>query len=219
MWEAEARQPVLVSRAEAELRREQPPASAPELERLGFLQELSETRRISPVSRRFPYHGKFIRCSWDMPEETPLPYGMRCWWDYVPVRWFDPLDEKPLYQQRDPAFGLPGAGLPAIGFIRRGSCKAPGPAKDVSEYVTMADRHHDFMIASGRWSSREATAARVHIGFVVKLFGKGSAAAATRYDDAFRKCRHFYQDMQWRTPDYELLERARWSAGDSTGFI
>ncbi len=219
IWEAEARQPVRMSRAEVELRQEQPPASAPELERLAFLQDLSETWRANPVSRRFPYLGKFIRCSWDMPQGTPLPYGMRCWWDFVPVRWFDPLDERPLYQQQDPAFGLPGTSPAAVGFFRRGSCKAPGPAKDVGEYVTMVDRHQEFMIASGRWSSHEATAARVHVGFVVKLFGMGSAAAATRYDDDFRKCRHYYQDMRWCLPDYELLEKARRSAGDSMGFI
>ena len=153
-----------------------------------------------------------------MPQETPLPYGMRCWCDFVPVRWFNPLDEKLLYQQRDPAFGLPGDGLPAAGFFRRGRCTAPGQPTDVNEYVTMAERHQTFMTASGRWSSQEAAAARVHLRFVVNLFGQGSAPAVMHYDEAFRKCRHYYQDMKWYIPDYELLVSAWRSAGDSLGF-
>ena len=105
------------------------------------------------------YLGTLILASDSLPAEVPLPQAQSTWQDFISVCQFrqdddlslPELDRRYGHQQ---AYQIGGEQkFTALMTSASASSKLPAMPTGALEYGPMAQRHLQFMVASGRWST------------------------------------------------------------------
>lgn len=172
-------------------------------ERTLFQHKLMQIMLDHPRAPAMKYLGRFISPSTSLAADVPLPQVHNSWQAYISVRQFRQNDGLSLadverHYGRQSALQIGGAEkFTAVFNSAASSAKLPDLPANAGEYGPMAERHLQFMLATGRWTHAEEAMVRKHIAYVVDLFNNYPASDVTMYDENVRFLNDKYQTANW----------------------